>query len=92
MDTRESGILNVLAVRCAQIIDCDEDGFATLLCDDGSTKDDLKIPQDTNPELCEEIKNKLHGDTDTVISVLSAMGEDLIIAVKDASANATKAE
>ena len=68
-----------------QIIDCDEDGFATLLLEDGSTKDDLKIPMDTNPALCEEIRGKLaDGNKDVSVTVLSAMGEDLIIAVKDA--------
>lgn len=68
-----------------QIIDCDEDGFASLLLEDGSTKDDLKIPLDSNSQLCDEIKAKLEGDKDVIVSVLSSMGEELIVAVKDAA-------
>jgi hypothetical protein len=69
----------------AQIIDVDEDGFATLLLEDGTTKDDLKLPLDSNDALCEEIKEKLAGDKDVSVTVLSAMGEDLIIACKEAA-------
>lgn len=73
----------------AQIIDVDEDGFATLLLEDGSTKNDLKIPLDTNPALCDEIKAKLDEGKDSSVTVLSAMGEDLIIAVKEMTASST---
>lgn len=70
----------------AQIIDCDEDGFASLLCDDGSTKDDLKLPLDSNSSLCDDIKAKLEaGAADVIVSVLSSMGEELIVAVKDST-------
>jgi len=74
-----------------QIIDCDEDGFASLLCDDGTTKDDLKLPMDSNPSLCEDIKSKLEAAAaDVIVSVLSSMGEELIVAVKDATEKAGK--
>ncbi|KAJ1628118.1 putative eukaryotic initiation factor 5A [Pavlovales sp. CCMP2436] len=68
-----------------QIIDTDEDGFASLLLEDGSQKDDLKLPLNTNDALCDEIKAKLEGEKDVFVTVLSAMGEDLIVAVKEAA-------
>lgn len=81
--------LRAPAPTAAQIIDVDEDGFATLLLEDGSTKNDLKIPLDSNPTLCDEIKAKLESEKDSSVTVLSAMGEDLIIAVKEMAATGT---
>lgn len=77
------------AVPRAQIIDIDEDGFATLLLEDGSTKGDLKLPLDSNDALCTDIKAKLEEGKDASVTVLSAMGEDLIIAVKEMTATGT---
>jgi len=68
-----------------QIIDCDEDGFCSLLLEDGTTKDDLKLPE-KDTELCDDIRAKLEEEkADVIVSVLSSMGEELIVAVKDAT-------
>ena len=65
-----------------QVIDIDSDGFLSLMNDDGTTKDDLKVP---DGEVGDEIKTKFEDGTDMVVTVISAMGEEAVIAVKNLS-------
>lgn len=62
-----------------QLLDIDE-GFLSLMNDDGSTKDDLKTPEG---ELGAEIKAKFEEGTDIMVTVISAMGEEAVIAIKN---------
>ncbi|KAK2364195.1 eukaryotic translation initiation factor 5A-1 [Trifolium repens] len=64
-----------------QLIDISEDGFVSLLTDNGSTKDDLKLP--TDDSLLTQIKDGFAEGKDLVVSVMSAMGEEQICALKD---------
>ncbi|KAG6473700.1 hypothetical protein ZIOFF_067617 [Zingiber officinale] len=64
-----------------QLIDISEDGFVSLLTDNGSTKDDLKLP--TDEALLAQIKDGFAEGKDLVVSVMSAMGEEQICALKD---------
>nr|XP_020179631.2 eukaryotic translation initiation factor 5A-4 isoform X2 [Aegilops tauschii subsp. strangulata] len=67
-----------------QLIDISEDGFVSLLTDNGNTKDDLKLP--TDETLLGQIKDGFAEGKDLVVSVMSAMGEEQINALKDISA------
>ncbi|CAA3007458.1 eukaryotic translation initiation factor 5A-2 [Olea europaea subsp. europaea] len=64
-----------------QLIDISEDGFVSLLTENGNTKDDLKLPTDEN--LLSQIKAGFEEGKDLVVSVMSAMGEEQICALKD---------
>lgn len=64
-----------------QLIDISEDGFVSLLTENGNTKDDLKLPTDDN--LLTQIKEGFAEGKDLVVSVMSSMGEEQINALKD---------
>ncbi|CAN1313881.1 Eukaryotic translation initiation factor 5A-4 [Linum perenne] len=55
--------------------------FVSLLTDNGNTKDDLKLP--TDEALLTQIKDGFAEGKDLVVSVMSAMGEEQINALKD---------
>ena len=54
------------------------------MADDGSTKDDLKLPagSDESNRLAEEIQKEFEAEKDIVLTVLSAMGEEMVHAFK----------
>ena len=64
-----------------QLIDISEDGFVSLLTENGNTKDDLRLPTDDN--LLSQIKDGFADGKDLVVTVMSAMGEEQICALKD---------
>ncbi|KAG8498832.1 hypothetical protein CXB51_005690 [Gossypium anomalum] len=64
-----------------QLIDISEDGFVSLLTENGNTKDDLRLPTDDN--LLTQIKDGFAEGKDLVVSVMSAMGEEQICGLKD---------
>jgi len=64
-----------------QLIDISEDGFVSLLMDSGNTKDDLRLPTDS--QLPQQIKGCYEGGKDIIVTVMSAMGEEQICAVKE---------
>jgi len=66
------------------LMDISDDGFCTMLLPDGGTKDDLKLPEG---ELGEKIKEEFNGGKELVVTVLGALGQEAIVAIKD---NTTK--
>ncbi|KAK1269976.1 hypothetical protein QJS04_geneDACA006888 [Acorus gramineus] len=64
-----------------QLIDISEDGFVSLLTENGNTKDDLRLP--TDESLLTQIKDGFGEGKDLVVTVMSAMGEEQICALKD---------
>jgi translation initiation factor 5A len=64
-----------------QLIDISEDGYVSLLTESGDTKDDLKLP--TDDALLTQIKDGFAEGKDLILSVMSAMGEEQINAVKE---------
>ncbi|KAG9198027.1 hypothetical protein B5807_02631 [Epicoccum nigrum] len=76
--------MNVPNVRRQEylLVDVSEDGFLSLMSDDGSTKDDVKVP---DGEVGDKI-NKLFTEEgkDTSVIVLTAMGEEAAIDAKEA--------
>ncbi|XP_047049279.1 eukaryotic translation initiation factor 5A-5-like isoform X2 [Lolium rigidum] len=64
-----------------QLIDITEDGYVSLLTENGNTKDDLKLP--TDESLLTQIKDGFNEGKDLMVSVMSAMGEQQICGIKD---------
>jgi len=70
------------------VIDIEEDGFVSLMDDAGNTKDDLGLPKGTDDaeKLAEQIKKDFDDGRELVVTVLKAMGEEMISAVKSTQA------
>lgn len=65
-----------------QLISCD-DGYLTLMDDEGEMREDLKMPDD-DEELADKIKSNLDNDKESLVTVLKAMGQEKVIACRDA--------
>ncbi|RWS08828.1 eukaryotic translation initiation factor 5A-like protein [Dinothrombium tinctorium] len=65
-----------------QLIDISDDGFASLMNDKGETRDDLKIPEG---EVGQKIREDFAKENTVIVTVLSAVGEEAIIASKNAT-------
>ncbi|EXF78428.1 eukaryotic translation initiation factor 5A [Colletotrichum paranaense] len=65
-----------------QLIDISDDGFLSLMNDDGDLKDDVRLP---DGEIGEKI-NKLFkiDEKDTNVVILTAMGEEAAVEAKEA--------
>lgn len=55
-----------------QLVNID-DGYLSLLLDDGSTKDDVKAPEG---ELGQQIEDAFNDGKDVYVTITSAMGEE----------------
>merc|ERR1711879_1061857 len=72
----------VVRRREYQLLDVTDDGFLSLMHDDGSTKDDVKVP---DGETGDKIKKLFQDDgKDTNVIVLTSMGEEVAIEAKEA--------
>ncbi|KAL9273148.1 Eukaryotic translation initiation factor 5A-2-like protein [Drosera capensis] len=63
-----------------QLIDISEDDFVSLLTESGGTKDDLRLP--TDEPLLTQIRDGFAAGKDLIVTVMSAMGEEQICALK----------
>jgi len=61
-----------------QLVNID-DGFLSLMDDNGETKDDLKLP---NNDLGKEIQQKFDNGDSFMVTVLTAVGEEAAISTK----------
>merc|ERR1711939_700610 len=57
----------------------DDDGYVTLMEDDGEQKEDLKVPDD---DVGVEMRDKFEKDEQFLVTVLSACGEERIVGTK----------
>eukprot|EP01111_Echinosteliopsis_oligospora_P008635 TRINITY_DN244_c0_g1_i1.p1 TRINITY_DN244_c0_g1~~TRINITY_DN244_c0_g1_i1.p1 ORF type:complete len:189 (-),score=37.92 TRINITY_DN244_c0_g1_i1:81-647(-) len=64
------------------VLDITDDGYLNLLTSDGNTKEDLKIPED---DIGQQIRTMFGEGKDVVVSVLSAMGIEGVVAVKESA-------
>ena len=70
-----------------QCIDCDEDGFLTVMTD-SDTRSDLKLPSEMNPappgadELSKKIKDALAAETDFTVIIQNACGIEQVMDLK----------
>lgn len=71
------------------LLDVNEDGFVSLMDESGNTKDDLSLPSGTDDanKLGDQIKADFENGKELVVTVLKAMGEEMINAVKVSSAS-----
>ncbi|CAN0544183.1 unnamed protein product [Ectocarpus sp. 8 AP-2014] len=56
-----------------------EDDFLSIMDDTGETREDLKCPDD---DVGSEIRNAIENETDILVTVLGACGEECVIATK----------
>merc|ERR1711973_129425 len=63
-----------------QLIDMDDEGFVTLMDDNGETRDDL---QATDPEVAKQIREKVDAGEDALVCVLKAIGKEMIMSMKN---------
>jgi len=62
-----------------QIVDITDDGFASLIDDEGLPKDDLRVPDD---DAGKEVREKFENDENFMVTVLGACGEERIVGTK----------
>jgi translation initiation factor 5A len=62
-----------------QLLDVSDDGFLSLMDDQGVTRDDLKVP---DGDIGLEIRSSIEDGNDILCTVLSACGEEAVIATK----------
>jgi len=62
------------------LIDVTEEGFLSLMDDQGDVRDDLHCNH--NPELLSEIQKKFDAGDEMMITVLAAMGKEVPMAIK----------
>merc|ERR1712157_145639 len=68
------------------LLDISDDGFVSLMEDSGETKDDLSLPSGTEDldALAVTLKEDFEEGKDLIITVLSAMNQEMIIASREA--------
>ncbi|XP_003737205.1 eukaryotic translation initiation factor 5A [Galendromus occidentalis] len=67
-----------------QLLDISDDNFVSLMDDKGDIRDDLRMPADE--ELAKKITDDLKkSDANIILTVLSAVGEEAIIACKNSN-------
>lgn len=61
-----------------------DDGFLSLMDDNGNTKDDVKLPEgEVGERITKMFKEE---EKDVNVTVMSAMGEEVAVDVKEAAA------
>ena len=67
------------------LINIEDDGFVSLMDDNGNMKEDLKLPED---EWLKDVTDKVKaifedGKKECIVTVVSAMGQEKLIAVRE---------
>ncbi|CAN8067783.1 unnamed protein product [Agarophyton chilense] len=65
-----------------QLLDIDEEGFVTLMDDKNETRSDLRLDS-TVDEIHKKVQEDFDAGKDLFLTVLSALGKEKIIAVKE---------
>jgi len=65
------------------LLDISDDGFASLMAADGTTKDDLKVPEG---EVGDALREEFNAGKDVTVAVLAALGQEAIIGSKESAA------
>lgn len=63
-----------------QLLDISDDDFVSLMLDNGETKDDLKL---NDNETCQNLRTLFENGKSLLVTVLSAMNEEMIISFKE---------
>jgi len=64
-----------------QLLDISDDGFLSLMADDGAPKDDVKVP---DSDTGEKIRSMFDDGKDVNVIVLTSMGEEVAMDCKEA--------
>jgi len=68
-----------------QLMDIQGDGFLSLMMEDGSTREDLKLPKDEDSEeMVSKLKSAFEEGKDLLVSVVAAVGEEKVVSFKEA--------
>eukprot|EP00775_Hariotina_reticulata_P011707 gene11707-11852_t len=75
------------------LVDINEEGFVTLMMENGDTREDLTLPTGTEEadKLAAQLKADFADGKELVVSVLKAMGEEMINSVKCRKCHAVEA-
>jgi len=65
------------------LLDISDDGYASLMAADGTTKDDLKVPEG---EVGDALREEFNAGKDVTVAVLAALGQEAIIGSKESAA------
>jgi len=63
-----------------QLVDISDDGYLSLMSDNGDVRDDLKVPEG---ELGTKLRGEQEAGNDILCTVLKACGEEAVIAIKN---------
>uniref|UniRef100_A0A1E1X1A0 Eukaryotic translation initiation factor 5A n=1 Tax=Amblyomma aureolatum TaxID=187763 RepID=A0A1E1X1A0_9ACAR len=69
-----------------QLIGVDDDGFVSLLNTDGTCKDDLQLPRDSDgsfDDVAKQIQALVAAGKEVLVTVLSAVGQEKIVQCKE---------
>jgi len=80
--TSHSMLVPIVTRAEYQLINISDDGFGTLLRDDGTTKEDLKIPEG---EVGDSVRTAFEGGKDVIVAVIAACGEESVIGLREGS-------
>ena len=67
-----------------QLVDIKDDGFVSIMNEDGETREDLRMPSEAFPEAHKKITNGFESGATMMVTVLSAMGQEAIVDAKEA--------
>ncbi|XP_065656093.1 eukaryotic translation initiation factor 5A [Hydra vulgaris] len=62
-----------------QVVDISDDGYLNLMDDDGTTKEDLKVPEG---EVGDDVRAKFEAGESFLVTVLSACNEEMVVGTK----------
>jgi translation initiation factor 5A len=70
------------------LLDINEEGFVTLMAENGDTREDLTLPKgtDDSEKLAAQLKEQFAGGSELIVSVLKSMGEEMINSFKAVNA------
>eukprot|EP00331_Platyophrya_macrostoma_P021930 CAMPEP_0176437798 /NCGR_PEP_ID=MMETSP0127-20121128/18858_1 /TAXON_ID=938130 /ORGANISM="Platyophrya macrostoma, Strain WH" /LENGTH=161 /DNA_ID=CAMNT_0017821537 /DNA_START=79 /DNA_END=564 /DNA_ORIENTATION=+ len=69
-----------------QLIDIQGDGYVSLMLEDGSTREDLKLPSDEDSQdMVTKLKDAFDGGKEVLVSVVAAVGEERIVSFRETS-------
>ena len=65
------------------LMDINNDGYLSLMEENGKVKEDLKLPYEIDPELSEKIKAMFDEGKNLVVGTIGALGMEMVNAVKE---------
>eukprot|EP00882_Tetradesmus_deserticola_P000106 GHRQ01000118.1.p1 GENE.GHRQ01000118.1~~GHRQ01000118.1.p1 ORF type:complete len:163 (+),score=63.57 GHRQ01000118.1:163-651(+) len=70
------------------LLDINEEGFVTLMAENGDTREDLTLPKgtDDSEKLAAQLREQFQGGNELIVSVLKSMGEEMINSFKAVNA------